>query len=87
VTEENGQLRLSEKSPRHVEFPTEDFDWMTDKDVIVAHSPGIAVYRNNEGSVVIRQYGMAAEDVFVVVRREDVKRVVKAIAALANGQT
>jgi len=66
--------------------PGDDFDWMADQAVVVSHSPGIAIYLNNEGSVVLRQYGMSAEDSFVIIRREDVKRVAKAIVEATNGQ-
>lgn len=91
MTEENGQatLKLTENSLRYIEFPRtedDDFDWMTDQAVVVSHSPGIAIYLNKEGSVVVRQYGMAAEDSFVIIRKEDAKRVAKAIVEATNGQ-
>ena len=78
----------TEESLSNIEFPhpRDDFDWMADQAVVVSHSPGIAIYLNNEGSVVLRQYGMSAEDSFVIIRREDAKRVAKAIVEATNGQ-
>ena len=79
-------MGLTEKSLEYVEFPKQpdDFDWMTDQTVVVSHSPGIAVYRNKEDSVVLRQYDMG-EDSFVIIRKEDVKKIAKAIVDATHG--
>ena len=78
-------LSLGENSLKHIEFPEEDFDWMADP-ADFRHSPGLAIYLNPEGSVVIRQYHDSGDDRCVIIRIEDAKKVAKAIVGAANGQ-
>jgi hypothetical protein len=65
-----------------------EFDWTgEDRDsIIVHHQPAIAVYRNADGHVVIRQEGHYGpeEDHFVLVRPENAARLVDAIMAIVR---
>jgi hypothetical protein len=69
----------------YVEFPEQNdsapFDWHKDADaVVVEHSPGIAVYLNRNGDVVVRQHDYP-DDAVIVICPKDVRRVAKAIIA------
>lgn len=56
----------------------DDFDWTEEKeDIAVRWQGAIAVYRNKEGALVIRQEGhVGDEDQFVVVRPENLRLLV-----------
>lgn len=85
--EEQETLSLGEKSLRYVGFSEEeDFDWQTDADVIVRHRPSLAVYCNAEGSIVVRQHHDSGDDRYIVIRKEDAKKIAKAIVDATNGQ-
>ena len=63
------------------------FDWCRDdEDIVITHSPGIAVYQNADANVVVRQHAGQGdhEDQFVVIRREDARQVAKAIVEAAR---
>jgi hypothetical protein len=67
-----------------------DFDWYTDEAVAVRHQPAIAVYRNANGDVSIRQRGdidpgtFVENDVIVVVTQRNAAELARAILALAE---
>lgn len=84
--EEEKQLKLGENSLIEIPQEAEEFDWQTDPDVIVKHSPGIAIYANRAGEVVIRQYRDSGDDRCVIIRAEDVKKVFKKALEVSNGQ-
>jgi hypothetical protein len=58
---------------------SDDFDWSKDDSVVVKSVRGLAVYRNSEGDVVIRQERGAydEDDPFVVVPVIEVAGLIK----------
>ena len=75
------------KAVPYVEFPKagpHPFDWHEDADsVVVEHSPGIAVYTNSDGNIVVRQHDYP-DDSVVIICPKDVCRVAKAITEAAR---
>jgi hypothetical protein len=71
--------------PRHLHFTFNDeFDWSTDDSVVVKPRPGVAVYENKAGDVVIRTQGMSGdEDHFAFIAPEGVPAVIRALKAYA----
>lgn len=65
----------------------DDFDWneIAD-DIVVAHQAPIAVYTNPDEDIVIRQDGdwYRRDDAWIVVRRENARRLAEAILAFAE---
>lgn len=57
--------------------PSDDF-WHDDDSIVVEEQPPIAVYTNTKDAIVVRQLS-GDEDVVVVVRPENVLRVVRAM--------
>lgn len=51
--------------------------------VVVEHSPGIAVYTNSDGNIVVRQHDYP-DNSFVIICPKDVRRVAKAITEAAR---
>ena len=87
ATPPQGQGGLRLKAVPYVEFSKpgpQPFDWHEDADaVVVDHSPGIAVYTNCEGNVVVRQHDYPGDSV-VIVCPKDARRVAKAITEAAR---
>lgn len=64
---------------------SDDFNWNDSNDVIaVAFQERIAVYKNGEREIVIRQdgHGFCRDDAWIVVRPENVRQLVDAMLAL-----
>lgn len=64
-----------------------DFDWNdVADDIVVAHQAPIAVYTNPDEDIVIRQDGdwYRRDDAWIVVRRENARRLAEAILAFAE---
>jgi hypothetical protein len=58
----------------------DDFDWNTEDCVVVKPRPGVAIYENRAGDVVIRsQNTRGDEDDFSYIRPESVAAVIKAL--------
>ena len=58
----------------------DDFDWSTDDSVVVKPRPGVAIYENRNGDVVIRsQNTRGDEDDFAFVTPEGLPAVLKAL--------
>lgn len=65
----------------------DDFNWRDADDAIaVAFQEQIAVYRNGEGEIVIRQdgHGFYRDDAWIVVRPENLRKLVEAMLALVE---
>lgn len=62
------------------------FNWATDDSIAVQSQPGIAVYLNPSGDVVIRQEGYYGpeEDQFVVISPGNVHKVAAKMIEVAN---
>lgn len=64
-----------------------EFDWEADADsVVVPEQPAIAVYKNHEGHVVIRQAGHYGpdEDQSIVIVKENVAKLVERLLEVAR---
>ncbi len=56
-----------------------NFEGNDDEFVVIRTRRGIAVYRNENGDVVIRQDGVMGDDAVIVVTPQDVKALAAAI--------
>jgi hypothetical protein len=60
----------------------EDFDWYTDDSIVVPPRPGVAIYENRKGDVVIRTQNVDApfdEDHFAFLSDEALQPVMAAL--------
>jgi hypothetical protein len=77
VATENADRLLASAGP-------DDFDWSTDNSVVVKPQPGVAVYENKAGDVVIRTQDITGdEDHFAFIAPEGVPAVIRALKAYA----
>jgi hypothetical protein len=58
---------------------TDDFDWNEEDAVVVQRQDALAVYANPDGNLVVRQQRWPDEDVFIVINRQQVRRVIEAM--------
>lgn len=60
---------------------SDDFSWWAnDSPVCVREQPAIAIYCNDHGEIVIRQHDYPDDDVYILVGRQNVPAVIKALA-------
>jgi hypothetical protein len=63
---------------------SEEFSWQDDEAVIIKRTDAIAVYRNSNGNVVIRQEGTGLgdnpDDQIIVIPHERVQDVIAALS-------
>jgi hypothetical protein len=66
-----------------------DFSWTDTDSVVVRQQAAVAVYENPDGDVVIRRQRdwNENEDVFVVIPRDQVRTVIKAIERVRSNET
>ena len=64
----------------------DDFLWNSDNDsIVVPEQPGLAVYSNVAGAIVVREQGCwPDEDVYLIVQPANAERLAAAILALAD---
>jgi hypothetical protein len=74
-------LRVVPKPYLEFGYDDEAFDWADDGSIVIPHAPGVAVYQNANGGIVIRQHASQGDkdDQFVVVRKADARKLAKAI--------